>query len=523
VRRPNILLLMADQLAASWLPPYGHDVVQAPHISALAAEGVVFDSAYCPSPLCAPSRAALLTGRLPSRTGVYDNAAELRASEPTVTHQLRAAGYDTCLSGKMHFVGPDQLHGFEQRLTTDIYPADLGWTPDWRVPPAERLPWYHTMESVVSPGVCAASMQMDYDEEVAHRAVRKLRDLARRGREQPFFLCVSFTHPHDPWELRQGYWDRYDEAAIDLPAVGVIPRDEADPHSLRLRDMAGIDDVELTDEQLRTARHAYYAAISYVDERIGEVLGALAESGLRDDTIVLFTADHGELLGERGLWYKMAFFEPAARVPLIVSAPGRCAARRVAEPVSLLDVAPTLLDLCGLEASDDLDGRSLAPALGGTDLGAADVVAEYLAEGVTAPAVMLRRGRFKYVWCEGDPEQLYDLESDPHELVDLAGEQAGLCEQLRAEVARRWDLPALRAAVLRSQADRRLVIAGLHEGRPASWNFVATADREPLLGRDDLYAFQRRARLDAPRSVLDEHDRQQEEAEQDADPRHPRE
>ena len=217
VPRPNILLLMVDQLAASWLPPYGHDVVQAPQIAALAAEGVVFDCAYCASPLCAPSRASLLTGRLPSRTGVYDNAAELRASAPTVTHRLRAAGYLTCLSGKMHFVGPDQLHGFEQRLTTDIYPADLDWTPDWRLPPTERLPWYHTMESVLRPGVCAASMQMDYDDEVAHRAVRKLRDLARGGREQPFFLTVSFTHPHDPWELRPGYWERY-EPGRDRPA-----------------------------------------------------------------------------------------------------------------------------------------------------------------------------------------------------------------------------------------------------------------------------------------------------------------
>jgi choline-sulfatase len=506
VRRPNILLLMADQLAASWLPPYGHDVVRAPHISALADEGVVFESAYCASPLCAPSRAALLTGRLPSRTGVYDNAAELRASEPTVTHLLRAAGYATCLSGKMHFVGPDQLHGFEQRLTTDTYPADLDWTPDWRLPPGERLPWYHTMESVLRPGACEASMQMDYDDEVAHRAVRKLRDLARDGREQPFFLTVSFTNPHDPWELRPRYWNLYEQAAIDLPAVGPVPRAEADPHSLRLRDMAGIDEVELTDDQLRTARHGYYAAISYVDERIGEVLAALADSGLRDNTIVVFTTDHGELLGERGLWYKMAFFEPAARVPLIVSAPGRFAPRRVAEPVSLLDFAPTLLDLCGLESSGDLDGRSLAPTLAGEALGDADVVAEYLAEGVTAPAVMLRRGRHKYVWCEDDPEQLYDLESDPDELVNRAGDEAALCAELRAEIGRRWDLHAIRGAVLRSQAERRLVVAALNRGRPASWNFVPAADTEPLLGRDDLYAFQRRARLD---SVLDEHDHQQ--------------
>jgi choline-sulfatase len=498
VPRPNVLLLMVDQLAASWLPVYGHEIVQAPNIAALAGQGVVFESAYCASPLCAPSRSALLAGRLPSRTGVYDNAAELRASEPTVTHRLRAAGYDTCLSGKMHFVGPDQLHGFEQRLTTDVYPADLDWTPDWRLSATERLPWYHTMESVLTPGVCTASMQMDYDDEVAHRAVRKLHDLARDPGGQPFFLTVSFANPHDPWELRPRYWERYDAAAIDLPAVGPIAREHADPHSLRLRDMAGIDDVELTEEQVRRARHAYYAAVSYADERIGEVLAALSDAGLDGDTIVVFTADHGELLGERGLWYKMAFFEAAARVPLIIRAPGAPAGSRVPYPVSLLDLAPTLLDLCGLDGAEAMDGRSLAAALAGAALDGADVVAEYLAEGVTAPAVMLRRWRHKYIWCEGDPEQLYDVAADPHELANLAPSEPRLCAELRAEVARRWDLPALRAQILRSQEERRLVVAALRRGRHARWNFVPGADAQSVQGNDDLYAFQRRARLDAP-------------------------
>jgi choline-sulfatase len=491
--RPNVLLIMVDQLAAGWLPAYGHEVVSSPALDALARGAVVFESAYCPSPLCAPSRAALLTGRLPSEIGVYDNAAELRASEPTLMHRLRAAGYDTCLSGKMHFVGPDQLHGFEQRLTTDVYPADLDWTPDWRLPLSERLPWYHSMESVLTPGECAASMQMDYDDEVAHRAVRKLRDLAR-DRSRPFFLCVSFTNPHDPWELRPEYWDRYDRASIELPSVGPIPRSEADPHSLRLRDMSGIDEVSLTDDQVRRARHGYYAAISYVDERIGEMLGALSATGLDEDTIVVFTADHGEMLGERGLWYKMAFFEPSARVPLIVSSPGRFAAGRVDAPVSLLEVAPTVLELCGLDGS----GRSLAPALEGSSLEVADVAVEYLAEGVRSPAVMLRRGRFKYVWCADDPEQLFDLEEDPLELVNRAADEPDVCASLRTEVERRWDMPAVHAAVLRSQEDRRLVVEALNQGRATNWSFVPPAGAEPVQGKDDLYEFQRRARLDAP-------------------------
>jgi choline-sulfatase len=502
--RPNVLLVMVDQLAAAWLPAYGHPVVHAPAIGALAEDGVVFERAYCPSPLCAPSRSALLTGLLPSRIGVYDNAAEMRASLPTVTHHLRAAGYATVLSGKMHFVGPDQLHGFEERLTTDVYPADFEWTPDWRLPLTERQPWYHTMESVVGPGRCAASMQMDYDDEVAFRAVRKLRDLARHRRGDPFFLVVSFTHPHDPWELHPRYWERYDPSAIDAPAVGPIPRDEADPHSIRLRDMCGVDDAGLTAEQVLTARHAYYAAISYVDERIGEVLAALRDSGLERDTIVVLTADHGEMLGERGLWYKMAFFEASARVPLIVRAPGRLAPGRVGEPVSLLDLAPTLLALCGQggagEPWADTDGVSLmAPLTGEGSRPGGDVAAEYLAEGVRSPAVMLRRGRHKYVRCGDDPDQLYDLDDDPAELVNLAGDpaHAELCGILRAEVDRRWDMPALERQVLASQRERRLVVPALRRGRPARWDHRPSNEPSFVRSSDDLYELQRRARLDA--------------------------
>jgi choline-sulfatase len=508
-RMPNVLLVMVDQLAASWLPAYGHGVVQAPNLTALAAAGTVFDAAYCASPLCAPSRASLLTGRLPSRTRVYDNAAEMRASLPTVTHALRAAGYATALAGKMHFVGPDQLHGFEERLTPDVYPAGLDWTPDWRAPLSERLPWYHTMESVVSPGVSAASMQVDYDDEVRFHAVRALFDHARKRPGEPFFLVASFTSPHDPWELPGRYWDRYDPDDIPLPAVPAIPYEEADPHSRRLRDMCGTDAAALSDEQIRRARHAYFAAISYVDERIGEVLGALREAGLEDDTVVVFTADHGEMLGERGLWFKMAFFEDSARVPLVVRGPAELVrpGARVAAPVSQLDIAPTLLELCGV-ASDEalaaIDGASLAGVLreegGGEGEGARDapVVAEYLAEGVTGPAVMVRAGALKFVRCPGDPDQLYDLAADPRELRNIAGDERGAA--LAAEADRRWDLAALERDVLDSQRERRLVVPALDRGRYAAWDYAPPPDgaMRYVRSKADLYELQRRSRLDAP-------------------------
>jgi choline-sulfatase len=500
-RRPNVLLVMADQLAASWLPAYGHCIVRTPYLSALAESSTVFESAYCPSPLCAPSRAGLLTGRLPSRTGVFDNAAELPASTPTLAHALRAEGYFTALAGKMHFVGPDQLHGFEERLTTDIYPGDLDWTPDWRLPPGDHLPWYHTMESVLEPGVCAASMQQDYDDEVAFRAVRAIFDLARADRERPFFFVVSFANPHDPWELRGRYWELYDRQAIDLPAVPPIPLGEADPHSRRLRDMCGVDTAPLSEEQLRAARHGYYAAVSYLDERVGEVLGALGEAGLDDDTIVVFTTDHGEMLGERGLWFKMSFLEHSARVPLFARVPGGAAGRRVAAPVSLLDVGPTILELTGGSPLVDVDGESLVPLMGDeTARRRRSVPGEYLAEGVNAPAVMVRRGNHKLIACPGDPDQLYDLAEDPAELVNLASSQAheGTLRELRAEVAGRWNLDELERRVLTSQRERQLVLQALGEGAFRSWAHQPTAENRYVMGGAHLYELQRRARLDAP-------------------------
>jgi choline-sulfatase len=519
---PSFLILMADQLAASWLPAYGHPLVQTPHLSALARDATVFENAYTPFPLCAPARAALATGRLASDIGVYDNAAELAATVPTVAHALRAHGYHTAVAGKMHFVGPDQLHGFEHRLTADIYPADVDWTPDWARPLDRPLPWYHTMESVLDPGVCAASMQTDYDEEVGFQAVRKLYDLARHRPDQPFLMFVSFTNPHDPWEIPRRHWERYRRSEIPDPDVPSIPLQQADPHSRRLRAMCRVDEASLTAEQIRRARHAYFAAVSYLDERVGDVLGALQRSGMADRTTVLFCADHGEMLGERGLWYKMSFFEQSARVPLIVRVPG-AGARRVTEPVSLLDVTPTLLELAGLPAeqvsSPPVTGHagsggrgappgeparvavSLAAAVTGAGSAPArPVVSEYHAEGVTAPSAMVRDGRFKLIRSLEDPDLLYDLQADPRELTDLSAtpEYADTVARLGASIDARVDLVAVGRRVLASQRERHLISAALARGARPEWDFEPESDasRRYVRNRDDLYELQRRSRLE---------------------------
>ena len=501
-RRPNILLVMFDQLAPQSLPSYGHPLVQAPHLSRLAAEGVQFQNAYCNSPLCAPARFSMMAGQPASRIGAWDNAAEFPASVPTFAHYLRSAGYRTCLSGKMHFVGPDQLHGFEERITTDVYPGDFGWTPEWDRPGKLQW-WFHTMLSVTEAGPYDRSLEMDYDEEVAFHAARWVLDAARDSDDRPWHLTLSFIHPHDPYLAPRADWERYDPAKIDMPAVPFIPVGERDPLSRRMFDLYDRGEYRVTPEHVRAARQGYYAMITYADALLGQVLTALKSSGAAEDTVVLVTGDHGDMLGERGLWYKMTFFERSVRVPMILHAPSLFRPRRVAQNVSLLDMLPTLTELGGVQQDPvvPIDGRSLLQLAAGDDPSWPDAVhAEYMAEGTTQPVFMIRRGRHKYIACAGDPPQLYDLEADPHELDNLAGkpEFRSLASGFAEEVARRWDGAALRHQIIESQRQRVFVQQALLAGRIHPWDYEPRQDAARRYNRNyggELYDTDRRARL----------------------------
>lgn len=478
----NIVLIMADQMAAPFMAPWGGPAI-APAIDRLAREGVVFDATYSNSPLCAPARFAMMAGQHNSKIAAYDNASEFTSTTPTFAHYLRAAGYQTSLVGKMHFVGPDQLHGYEERLTTDIYPADFGWTPNWLDPDGRFDWWYHNLDSVVHAGVADATNQLDYDDEVGFRTIRKLRDLARTSDERPFMVTASFTHPHDPYVARQHFWDLYDDVEIPMPTTGTLDDADNDPHSRRLRKVIGADMTDVTEAQIRAARRAYLANCSYVDDWVGQIVDAIHHHGLADDTAIIFTSDHGDMLGERGLWYKMNFFEHSARVPLIVHAPSRFDPRRVTTLSSLLDVAPTMLELAGVDRPDGLDGHSLVPQLAGNEDPERTVAGEYLGEGAVAPIFMLRRGDLKFVCSEPDGEQLYDLASDPHELANLAADPTYLVavEAFRNEVLERWNADQILSDVLESQSNRRVVDGALRKGRYSAWDF------EPTSGATEQY------------------------------------
>ena len=286
--KPNILLIQADQMAAAVLPMYGGRTVRAPRMEALANAGVVFTNAYCNFPLCAPSRFSMMSGQLASRIHAFDNGAEFPAAIPTMAHYLRYLGYRTCLSGKMHFIGPDQLHGFEERLTTDIYPSDFIWTAEWDAgsvyslsDPNDPTP-RGGMRAVQDAGVRARTMQRDYDDESTFRSLRWFYDLARDDDARPFFHLISLTHPHDPYTTTPEYWARYRDDEIELPYIQALAPNDRDPMTARLYAAFGIDAAALTPAQIRAARHAYYSSISYVDDRVGELLDALDETGLRE-------------------------------------------------------------------------------------------------------------------------------------------------------------------------------------------------------------------------------------------------
>ena len=472
MNKPNILIFMVDQLNGTLFPDGPADWLHAPNLKKLAARSTRFQNAYTASPLCAPGRAAFMSGQLPSATGVYDNAAEFTSSIPTYAHHLRRAGYNTCLSGKMHFVGPDQMHGFEERLTTDIYPADFGWTPDYRKP-GERIDWwYHNMGSVTGAGVAEISNQMEYDDEVAYNATRKVYDYARGKDTRPWCMTVSFTHPHDPYVARKKYWDLYEDCTHLLPSVPAMDYEDHDTHSKRIFDANDWRSFDISEDDIKRSRRAYFANISYLDDKIGEVMEALETT--RQEAIILFVSDHGDMLGERGLWFKMSFFEGSARVPMMISAP-QMTAGLITTPVSNIDVCPTLCDLAGVDMSEVepwTTGQSVVTMGQGVER-TEPVAIEYAAEASYAPMVSLRYGKWKYNRCKLDADQLFDLDADPHELNNLAQvpENKGTLDQLRAKSEARWDLDKFDAEVRASQARRWVVYEALREGGYYPWDY----------------------------------------------------
>jgi choline-sulfatase len=439
---------------------------------------------------------------------MYSNFDELPASTPTFVHNLRRGGYKTVLSGKMHFIGPDQLHGFEERLTTDVYTADFlppPYWPDLGDPPRLGIPFTKTAfpdgksappvrpmaQILKESGPALWSYQLEYDEEVQFRALERLRRLARRRGEasaQPWFMCVSFTNPHDPYVAANEYWDRYDGVDIPPPAATDLG---PYPHTVDLwtRAAYGIDLVDYDAGDICRSRRGYFANVSYVDDKVGELIRELDRLGQLDETIVLFTSDHGDQVGEHGLWGKGTCREWSTRVPLIVAGPGIARQHKVRQSVSLVDLYPTLVELARLdmpegEFSDKLSGTSLAPFLRGEQRNrlTTRVHIDNNSSTTIKPIRALLENGLKLVYVHDRPGQLFDLTADPNETSNVidSPDYASVAEDLSRCLLSAWDPAETERSVLSAQRLRKFLSEALEQGIHTPWDFQPEYDASTM-------------------------------------------
>jgi choline-sulfatase len=322
------------------------------------------------------------------------------------------------------------------------------------------------MGSVAEAGPCDYTLNMEYDEDACFKAIQWLHRRGGEADDRPFALTVSFMHPHDPYQAPREFWNWYEGVEIDAPQDDGNPIAARDMFGQRMYRLYDRGEIPVDVHQVLRARRAYYGMLSYCDSLLGRLLDRLDMLGLSNDTVVVVTSDHGDMLGERGLWYKMVFFERAIRVPMVFAGPGIPAGKRVADPVSHLDLMPSLTAIGGEESAGD--GRNLLPLLQASD-GQREVVGQFMGEGYDHPLIMLRRERWKFIHSEAEGSFLYDLAADPMERKNIADSEQG--HALRGEVRRRWDLAALREAVLASQRRRRLIHGALTQGRVTPWDF----------------------------------------------------
>ena len=504
--QPNIVLFMVDQLIPMMTGAYGHPCAYTPNIDRLAEEGVTFDNAYSTIPVCVPARCSLLSGMYGGSTGCFDNGGILPAEWPTHNHYLNIQGYDTALAGKGHFVGPDQLHGFAERFMTDIYPSGFRFMAKRgaEMKPEDLHPnpiaVDYTMEHV---GVRQYSMQIGYDEEAMfHTRIylsRKRSQMSGSGQEPipprddtPFFLQVSLNHPHEPFHVMQKYWDLYEGKEIPIPE---IPDDIEKMHSTldrSLNQLHGCDRIDVTSpDNLRHLHRAYLAAVSFVDEKLGELRTMLEHFGLAENTIVFFISDHGDMLGRRGMVQKRAFYEDSSRVPIIAYMPKAyrrgVPGSRVAEPVSFVDVAPTILELAGVPEWQPMDGRSLVPLMEGEREPERAVFCENYSEGIDRVCLMVRQGPYKYTYFhESDERQLFNVEEDPEEWNNLAAqpEYSEICKSMEQLILGQFDPDDLERRAQQSYEHKTTVQASMLATGGVKWNFKPEQDVGHMYWRD---------------------------------------
>lgn len=409
----------------------GHPYVRTPHLDALAAEGTAFTSAYCNSPVCVPSRMSFITGKYAHQVGSWFLYVPLDPAEMTWARRLDQAGIESTMLGKLDFCGEYQDAGFsrhkiiERRQAWQEYPRQTPFVDRLRgfVRPDKRAHIINSgvREPAVTDGHNGHSDRFgfyDHDRIVTDWAVDYLREKGSRPGDDPWTLYVGLLYPHWPYCVPQPYFDEYYPDRVVLPEDAHFPNDKLHPALRHFQSTLGIDGI--TEEDVRRTTAAYYGMITALDAMIGRIVDELKTQGMYDDTVVIYTSDHGESLGEHGLFYKQCSYEGSVGVPLIIRGPDLPGGQVRDQPVSLVDLYPTVLDLAGLDQDDDRPGHSWLPLLTGDDLDRGFVFSEFHGNFFTDSWYMIRTERYKFTYYCGERSTLYDLDTDPGEFVDLA-------------------------------------------------------------------------------------------------------
>ena len=430
----NLLFILSDQHNRDTLGGYGHPQVRTPNLDGLAKQGVRFTNAYCNCPISVPSRASLATGRYVHQTGNWDNAFPYHGTVRGWGHRLIEQGHTVASIGKLHYRNAEDDDGFSQKiLPLNVYDGVGDLIGAVRDDPPPR-PGMRTGILEAGPG---QSTYLDYDAQISKGACQWLQRQAQTGggHTKPWVFFVSFVCPHPPFIAPPHLYDSYPLNQIGLPAQNQL---NEQPNHSALNTIRRVMNYTspFTEQQIRNVTAAYYGTCTYLDEQVGKVLSTLRDTGLAPSTRIIYTSDHGESMGRRGLWGKFTHYEESAAVPFLMAGPGLPQGATCEEIVSLVDCHPTIIDAVGGQHTpeyNDLPGDSLFGVIAGQSTGRT-AFSEYHATGSTRASYMIRNGNYKYIHYIDAPPQLFDLAKDPDELTNLADN--AMCKQITANLKR---------------------------------------------------------------------------------------
>lgn len=462
----NLLVIMSDEHSIKALGCYGSEIVKTPNLDALAARGTRFSSAYCSSPVCIPARASFAVGKYIHQIGYWDNADAYDGEIPSWHHKLRDRQHEVVSIGKLHFRKPDEDHGFSKEIVPMHIlegKGDLMGLVRSELPVRKGA---YKMAHYAGPGESTYTM---YDRDITARAQVWLREAAQRDHDKPWVLFVSLVAPHFPLTAPPEHYYHYYNQNLPMPKLYEQDQRPTHPYLLDYRRSFNYDDY-FDRETVKKAIAGYYGLCSFLDENVGKIMRSLEDAGLADDTRVIYTSDHGDNLGTRGMWGKSTMFEEAAAVPLIIAGDDVPQGKVVDTPVSHVDVYPFILDAVGNAEPalrEGFPGTSLFElAQGGVP--ERNVMVEYHGMGSATGAFMIRHGKYKYVYYVGYPCQLFDLEADPEELNDLGAnpQYAAVVEECKAQLYKMCDpdeadrrAKARQAELLAQNGGREAVVA----------------------------------------------------------------